>query len=78
MIVRLGYDRGNLTGPIVDGMCIRQSFTAEAEDMVSVAVCFATYKRTTNFGFMTLAIHGPGHVKIGSETVDVSTLCQWK
>jgi hypothetical protein len=63
MLVRLGYDRGRLTGPIVDGMCLRQSFTAESNFLIDVAICFATYRRK-NSGrmFLTLKDHRGGTI----------------
>lgn len=45
MEVVLGRGRGNLTGPLQDGTCIRQSFTAKASFLESVSILFSTYKR---------------------------------
>jgi len=73
MIVRLGHDRGNLTGPIVDGSCVRQSFQAEGDHLALVGVCFATYKRSSNYGLMTLEVLDSKGERLAASTADVST-----
>lgn len=46
MEVVLGRGSGSLTGPLQDGICIRQSFVAKASILESVAILFSTYKRS--------------------------------
>jgi hypothetical protein len=41
-----GQKAKKLTGEIYDGICIRQSFEAKADRLVSVEIYFATYKRS--------------------------------
>jgi len=72
MIVRLGYDRGNLTGPLVDGTCVRQSFVAAGRKLLCVGICFATYKRA-NRGMVEVRLNDSRGVMVGSSRADVST-----
>jgi hypothetical protein len=72
MNVRLGYDRGSLTGPIVDGVCIRQSFVAESDRLVSLSVCFATYKRV-NDGFMIMELFDSARKVVASARANIAT-----
>lgn len=45
-----------LTGPIYDGICLRQEFEAEGFKLVSVAIYLATYKRS-NPGTVVVEVH---------------------
>lgn len=56
MEVKFGTGRSNLTGPVVDGLCIRQTFKALLPELKYVEIAFATYCRE-NAGEMTIAIH---------------------
>jgi hypothetical protein len=71
MNVRLGHDRGSLTGPLVDGICVRQSFVAEEDHLTSLSVCFATYKRV-NSGFVIMELFDPARKVVASARADVS------
>jgi hypothetical protein len=45
MEVVFGCTNTQLTGPVADGMCIRQVFISQAEMLDSVSIFFSTYKR---------------------------------
>jgi len=58
MDVPFGTGRSQLTGPIIDGTCLRQSFQAQAPELKSVKIAFATYCRR-NEGEMLVDIIDP-------------------
>jgi hypothetical protein len=55
MEILFGTGRSNLTGPIIDGVAIRQGFIAVLPELTSVELSFGTYMRD-NPGEMTVAI----------------------
>ena len=56
MEVPFGIGRSHLTGPIIDGVCIRQGFQAATAELKSIEIAFGTYMRA-NPGEMTIAVH---------------------
>lgn len=55
MEVSYGCVNTQLTGPVADGMCIRQVFFAPADVLESISIFFSTYART-NAGIVVLDI----------------------
>jgi len=55
MIVSFGKGQTILTGPLIDGYVLRQSFVAKDSHLKSVRVLLSTYKRR-NDGFITATI----------------------
>ena len=46
MEISFGNTNSQLTGPIVDGTCIRQVFSAPTDTLKSISVFFSTYGKT--------------------------------
>ena len=55
MEVIFGCTNTQLTGPVVDGTCIRQVFFSPAEMLESISIFFSTYKRS-NEGLIVIEI----------------------
>jgi len=73
MKFRLGNSNRQLTGPIHDGICVRQGFTARAGRLLSVDVYFATYKRE-NPGSIVVELLDFRKRQIAKATADLARL----
>jgi hypothetical protein len=63
----------NLTGAIVDGIAIRQSFVAIDKFLMAINICFATYKRE-NSGQMYLTVVDRFRKEVGRCVEDISKI----
>lgn len=75
MKISFGMTAIELTGPIHDGICVRQEFMAEAPRLLSIEIYFATYKRE-NPGQIFLEIRDTqnGDTLLKQVTLDSSKL----
>ena len=73
MKVAFGQDNQQLTGPIYDGICVRQEFMAHAESLVSIDVYFATYAKE-NPGEILVEILDQKQNSLGKATADSARL----
>jgi GT2 family glycosyltransferase len=73
MIASFGKGKSTLTGPVVDGYGIRQSFVAEDSRLRLVRVLFSTYKRR-NDGFITAKIVDRANHTLCMKQVPASSL----
>ena len=69
----LGRENPQFTGPIHDGICVRQEFTAEASKLVSVELYFATYKRK-NPGKLNIEVFDFRRRKIAGAHINTENL----
>jgi len=61
-VVRYGGGKTQLTGPISDGKCVRQSFTAVGKRLTSISVLFSTYQRQNPGAFYADIVDPFGNV----------------
>lgn len=73
MKVALGNGGVELTGPVHDGICVRQEFEAQGSTLTSVAIYFATYKRS-NPGTVIVEIHSRNQGVLARAEVDAARL----
>lgn len=73
MKVGFGESGRDLTGPVSDGVCLRQSFVARSQKLVSVEVYFATYMRR-NPGLVIVEVRDQRKRVVGSAEVDATRL----
>jgi hypothetical protein len=65
---------GKLTGEIVDGIQVRQSFWAEHCSLVSLSIPFATWCRKTNKGSMFVCIFDGYGKEVAKRTVNIAEI----
>ena len=73
MKISLGHTGVELTGPVHDGTCVRQSFVAAGARLVSVGVYFATYKRE-NPGTVIVEVRDSSQRVVAQSKVDATRL----
>ena len=73
MQVVFGHNAREFTGPLYDGNCMRQEFTASGNLLISVDIYFATYKRK-NPGKIHVEVYDFRKRKLAAASVDATLL----
>lgn len=73
MKVSFGESGRELTGPVYDGICLRQEFVAKSQKLISVEVYFATYMRE-NPGLIIVDVRDQRQRVIADARIDATRL----